>query len=74
MIRTTIYLPEELHQELKIKAATTKTSMSEIIINALEGRVDPAKFVIKTTKEAAEVSKKLAGGELMFSKKKQIGK
>ena len=34
MIRTTIYLPEELHQKLKEKALKEKTSMAKIIINA----------------------------------------
>lgn len=34
--RTTIYLPETLHKLLKIKAANGETSMTEIIIDALE--------------------------------------
>jgi predicted HicB family RNase H-like nuclease len=34
--RTTIYLPEDLHKRLKIMAANTETSMTDIIINTLE--------------------------------------
>ena len=34
--RTTIYLPEDLHKKLKIMAANTETSMTDIIINTLE--------------------------------------
>ncbi len=34
--RTTIYLPEELHKKLKIRAASTETSMTDIIIDTLE--------------------------------------
>lgn len=34
--RTTIYMPEELHKKLKIKAANQQTSMTEIIIDTLE--------------------------------------
>lgn len=34
--RTTIYLPEDLHKRLKIMAADTETSMTDIIINTLE--------------------------------------
>jgi predicted HicB family RNase H-like nuclease len=34
--RTTIYLPEELHKKLKIQAADNNTSMTLIIIEALE--------------------------------------
>ena len=34
--RTTIYLPEDLHKKLKIMAADTETSMTDIIINTLE--------------------------------------
>jgi len=33
--RTTIYLPEELHKKLKIRAASEKTSMTDIIINSI---------------------------------------
>jgi len=34
--RTTIYLPEDLHRELKIKAANQKTTMTDLIIEAIE--------------------------------------
>jgi len=34
--RTTIYMPEELHKRLKIKAANGETSMTEIIVETLE--------------------------------------
>lgn len=34
--RTTIYLPEELHKKLKIKAINSETSMTDIIIETLE--------------------------------------
>ena len=34
--RTTIYLPEDLHKRLKILAANTETSMTDIIIDTLE--------------------------------------
>lgn len=34
--RTTIYMPEDLHKRLKIKAANTETSMTDIIIDTLE--------------------------------------
>ncbi len=34
--RTTFYLPEELHKKLKVRAASDKTSMTEIIISSLE--------------------------------------
>jgi len=34
--RTTFYLPEEMHKKLKVRAATEKTSMTEIIISSLE--------------------------------------
>lgn len=34
--RTTIYLPEDLHKRLKIMAANTETSMTDIIIDTLE--------------------------------------
>jgi len=34
--RTTIYLPEDLHKNLKIKAANQKTTMTDLIIEAIE--------------------------------------
>ncbi len=34
--RTTIYLPEDLHRNLKIKAANQKTTMTDLIIEAIE--------------------------------------
>lgn len=34
--RTTIYLPEDLHRDLKIKAANQKTTMTDLIIEAIE--------------------------------------
>ena len=34
--RTTIYLPEDLHRTLKIKAANQKTTMTDLIIEAIE--------------------------------------
>ena len=34
--RTTIYLPEELRRNLKIKAANQKTTMTDLIIEAIE--------------------------------------
>ena len=34
--RTTIYLPEDLHRNLKIKAAKQKTTMTDLIIEAIE--------------------------------------
>ena len=37
--RTTIYLPEDLHKKLKIMAASTETSMTDIIIDTLEKHV-----------------------------------
>ncbi len=37
--RTTIYLPDEIHQKLKMQAATEKTTMTEIIIEAIKSYV-----------------------------------
>lgn len=37
--RTTIYMPEDLHKQLKIMAADQDTSMTDIIIAALEKSV-----------------------------------
>ena len=34
--RTTIYLPEDLHRNLKIKSANQKTTMTDLIIEAIE--------------------------------------
>jgi len=34
--RTTIYLPEDLHRNLKIKAVNQKTTMTDLIIEAIE--------------------------------------
>lgn len=34
--RTTIYLPKEIHKELKIKAALENNSMTDIIISAIK--------------------------------------
>ena len=34
--RTTIYLPEDLHRKLKIKAANQKTTMTDLIIESIE--------------------------------------
>lgn len=34
--RTTIYLPDDIHQKLKMHAATEKTTMTEIIIEAIK--------------------------------------
>lgn len=34
--RTTIYMPEALHKQLKIQAADRETSMTDIIIYAIE--------------------------------------
>ncbi len=34
--RTTIYLPEEIHKQLKVKAAEVDSSMTEIIITAIK--------------------------------------
>ena len=34
--RTTIYLPEDLHRNLKIKAANQKTTMTDLILEAIE--------------------------------------
>ena len=34
--RTTIYLPEDLHRNLKIKAANQKTTLTDLIIEAIE--------------------------------------
>jgi predicted HicB family RNase H-like nuclease len=37
--RTTIYMPEELHKKLKVQAASTQTSMTDIIINTLKDHI-----------------------------------
>jgi hypothetical protein len=34
--RTTIYLPNDVHKELKMKAALENTSMTDIIINSIK--------------------------------------
>ncbi len=34
--RTTIYLPHDIHKELKMKAALENTSMTDIIINSIK--------------------------------------
>ena len=39
--RTTIYLPEDLHRNLKIKAANQKTTMTDLIIEAIEKDLKP---------------------------------
>lgn len=38
--RTTIYLPEELHKRLKIKAASEGVSMTDIIISSVEKQIE----------------------------------
>lgn len=34
--RTTIYMPEELHRKIKMESAKNETTMTEIILRALE--------------------------------------
>jgi predicted HicB family RNase H-like nuclease len=34
--RTTLYLPEEMHKQLKVKAAAAETTMTQIIIESIE--------------------------------------
>lgn len=40
MIKTTLYLPDELHAEIKISAAKQRTSMTELIIKRLSNRLE----------------------------------
>jgi len=54
MIRTTVYLPDHLHTELKERAFAEKTSMAKIIIKSLS--IQRNSFskpqIIKTPEEA----------------------
>ena len=47
MIRTTIYLPKEMHEVLRRKAFDEKSSMTQIIIDALQfpNSLDPVRVV-----------------------------
>lgn len=38
--KTTLYLPNKLHSELKIKAAKLRTSMTKIIIQAIQNELN----------------------------------
>lgn len=38
-IKTTLYLPEDLHADLKIQAVKLRTSMTKIIIQAIQGEL-----------------------------------
>ena len=38
--KTTLYLPEQLHAEVKIEAAKRRVSMTKLIIQAIEHELD----------------------------------
>jgi len=39
LFKTTLYLPYNLHSELKIKAAKLRTSMTKLIIQAIQNEL-----------------------------------
>lgn len=39
-LKTTLYLPEKLHSELKIQAAKLRTSMTKIISQAIQNELN----------------------------------
>lgn len=41
MVRTTIYIPDELHEKLRGRAFKEKTSISKIIVETLEPPTKP---------------------------------
>lgn len=62
MIRTTVYLPDILHKQLRERALAEKTSMAKIIIESLGG-VQRSSFkpqIIKTPEEAIKKVKEFA--------------
>jgi plasmid stability protein len=54
MIKTTLYLPDELHTSLKVEAATDKISMTELIIKLLTYRETLAKLPEKMKSKAVK--------------------
>ena len=60
MQHTSIYLPATLHQALRIAAVTQKTSMSDLIIQALNGQwslnsYDPNEMVLISRTELEQL-------------------
>jgi hypothetical protein len=60
MVKTTLILPDELHEQLRQEAFDNKVSMSDIVIEALQYKTPkPTKqIVIKTPKETFKVPDK----------------
>jgi plasmid stability protein len=52
--RTTVYLEQELHQALRLKAAVTERSMSEIINEMVRERLAEDAEDLKTIRERAD--------------------
>jgi plasmid stability protein len=52
--RTTVYLEQELHQALRLKAAVTDRSMSEIINEMVRERLAEDAEDLKTMRERAD--------------------
>jgi hypothetical protein len=47
LVKTTLYFPEEIHRALRVEAAKRNTTMTEILLEALEQRP----YLIRDTPE-----------------------
>lgn len=55
MIKTTLYFPDELHTSLKVEAASQKITMTELIVEILEGRDMLTRLPQKSKEKAVKV-------------------
>ncbi len=39
-VKATIYLPEDVHRSLKIRAAEERSSMTDLVLHAIEALLD----------------------------------